>query len=327
MIGGADLTSVEAELSAGGPGGFALTFAVEKNSPLIAPFLLADGTPVPLRVVLVVTLNGVAEVIADGVMTDHQLTPGAAGRTATLTVRGTDLTALMDLIPFDGLPYPGTPVEARVLAVLAKYAALGVVPMIIPRAVLDVDDPLERIYRHQGTDLEYLRQLAAEAGYMFHLTPAPGTTTAYWGPELKVGPPQPALTADADVETNVESLSFTFTNDRQVLPIVMVHNQLTKIPISVPGVGLLNPPLGAVPPIPRRVEIVRGMARRSIPQAILFGLGRAAGSADSSKATRTTRSGSGASGGAGRSCRRWPGRCRRACPGSPSRRRRRTASS
>jgi hypothetical protein len=253
--------------------------------------LLSGGTPVPLRVVLVVTINGTPEVIADGVMIDHQLSPGANGRPGTLTVRGTDLTALMDLIPFDGFPYPGVPVEGRVALILAKYAALGVIPMVIPRAVLDVDNPLERIPRHQGTDLAYVRQLANEAGYVFHHTPGPlpGQTTAYWGPELKVGPPQPALTTDADAETNVESLSFSFTNDREVLPVVMVHNQLTKIPIPVPvpNVSLLNPPLGAVPPIPRRVEFVSGVARKSIPQALLHGLGRAAGSADCLTGTGT----------------------------------------
>jgi hypothetical protein len=279
------LTAAEAQLSATGPGGFSLSFAVPKNSALLTPFLLASGTPVPLRVVLMVTINGIPEVIADGVMTDTQVTPGTGGQPGTLTVRGTDLSAVMDLIPFDGLPYPAVPVEARVLLILAKYAALGVIPMIIPRFVQDVDNPLDKIATHKGTDLQYLQHLAAEAGYVFHVEPgpAPGTTTAYWGPEIKVGVPQPALTVDTDSHTNVESLAFTFSNDREVLPIVMIHNQLTKIPIPIPipNVSILNPPLGAVPPIPRRIEIVRGTAKRSIPQAILLGLGRAAGSADS----------------------------------------------
>ena len=284
------LTAAEAQSSSSGPGGFSLTFAVDKNSPLVPLFLLAGGTPVPLRVVLMVTVKGIPEVIADGVMTDHTLAPGSGGKPATLTIKGTDLTALMDLIPFDGLPYPAIPVEGRVLLCLAKYAALGVIPLVIPRAVFDVDNPLERIYRHRGTDLEYITQLAAEAGYVFHIDPgpAPGTSTAYWGPEIKVGPPQPALTTDSDIETNVESLSFSFKNDRGVLPVVMVHHQLTKAPIPVPippGVGLLNPPLGAIPPIPRKIEFIRGTGKMSVPQAILQGLGRAAGSADCVTAT------------------------------------------
>src|SRR5262249_45718957 len=149
-----------------------------------------------------------------------------------------------------------------------KYAAFGFIPLVIPRLLPDVDNPLDRIPRHQGTDLEYLEQLAEEAGYVFHLEPGPAplTNTAYWGPEIKVGVPQPALTM-ADTETNVDGLQFAFTNDRQVLPVVMVHNQLTRIPIPVPipDVSLINPPLGAVTPIPRQVRILKDTARLSIP--------------------------------------------------------------
>lgn len=281
------LTSIHVEAPASGPRGFELSFSVAKNSPLLTLFLLAGGTPVPFRVVLIVTLNGLPEVISDGLMTDYQMAPGSNGGPATLTIRGTDLSALMNFIPFDGFPYPAIPVEGRVLFCIAKYAAFGILPLVIPRLVPDVDDPLERIPRHQGTDLAYIQQLADEAGYVFHLEPGPAplTSTAYWGPEIKVGVPQPALTTDSDSETNVESLSFTFTNDRGVLPIVLVHNQLTKvpIPIPIPNVSLLNPPLGLLSPLPRGVKILKNTAKLSIPQAILRGLGEAGRSADSVK--------------------------------------------
>src|SRR5262249_19881717 len=45
-------------------------------------------------------------------------------------------------------------------------------------------------------------------------------------------------------------------------------------------VSLINPPLGAVTPIPRQVRILKDTARLSIPQAILRGLNTAGGSAD-----------------------------------------------
>jgi hypothetical protein len=279
------LTSIDVQTSTSGPSAFELKFAVAKNSPLLTLFLISGGAvPIPFRVVLIVTLNGVSEVISDGVMTDHQVTPGSNGGPATLTIRGTDLTALMDMIPFDGLPYPALPVEARVLLVLAKYAVLGLIPLVVPRLLPDVDNPLERISRHQGTDLDYVCQLAEEAGYVFYIEPGPVplTNTAYWGPEVKVGPVQPALTIDSDAETNVEGLNFTFTNDHAVMPIVMVHNQLTKLPIPVPipDVSLINPPLGVINPIPRRFKILNDTARLSVPQAILRGVGTASRSAD-----------------------------------------------
>ena len=48
---------------------------------------------------------------------------------------------------------------------------------------------------------------------------------AYWGPQIKVGPVQPALSADMDAYTNVESLHFTFDQEKNKIPIVY-HLQL-----------------------------------------------------------------------------------------------------
>ena len=46
---------------------------------------------------------------------------------------------------------------------------------------------------------------------MFILTwPKPGLNTAYWGPKIKVGPPQPALNVDIDAHTKEESINFSF---------------------------------------------------------------------------------------------------------------------
>ena len=58
------------------------------------------------------------------------------------------------------------------------------------------------------------------SGYVFYIDPGPvpGTNTAYWGPEIKVGVPQPALNLDMDAHTNVESLSFNFNTANTTLP-------------------------------------------------------------------------------------------------------------
>src|SRR6478735_5025535 len=110
--------------------GFELVFDVPKKSPLSTLFLLTGGVSIPLfRIVLAVTIGGTTEVLADGVMTDHEFKND--GTTATLHVRGKDLTAVMDIFELDGIPYPAMPVAVRALAVLAKYAALGVAPLVI----------------------------------------------------------------------------------------------------------------------------------------------------------------------------------------------------
>src|SRR5262245_519594 len=119
--------------------GFELTFALSNRSPLQTIFLLTGGSSIPLvRVVIAVTVNGTTQVLIDGVMTHHQITPGTDAGHSTLTVKGTDLTAVMDYIEFNGLPFPCMPAEARVALILAKYLILGVAPLVIPSVLIDV---------------------------------------------------------------------------------------------------------------------------------------------------------------------------------------------
>src|SRR5262245_20339192 len=191
--------------------GFELTFSLDRGSPLNTLFLLTGGSSIPVvRVVIAVTIRGQTSVLADGVMTHHQLSTPGAGRT-TLTMKGKDVSALMDIVELDGIPYPAMPQFIRVLAVLAKYTVIGCVPVAIPAIATDVPLPIDRIPRQQGTDYQYVKSVAAEVGWTFYLDPgpAPGICTAYWGPEIRVGAPQPALNADLDApDNNVTALSF-----------------------------------------------------------------------------------------------------------------------
>jgi hypothetical protein len=166
---------------------------------------------------------------------------------ATLTVTGEDLTKTMNLADLTGLPYPGLTPEARVELIVAKYAMFGIIPLIIPSFAPDVPLPVEQIPIHQGTDLGYVRDLAAETGYVFYIDPGPvpGTNTAYWGPEIKIGVPQPALNLDMDAHTNVESLNFGFNSADTTLPIVMIQNRLTRIPIPAANSQPESAPAGA----------------------------------------------------------------------------------
>jgi hypothetical protein len=176
------------------------------------------------------------------------------------------------------------PAEARVAAMLAKYVMFGIIPMIVPSILIDVPIPVFRIPSQRGTDLNYIKWLARRVGYVFYLEAGPnvGTSTAYWGPEIKVGAPQPALNINMDAHTNVESLNFTFDTEERTLPVIHIHNKETKaiIPIPVPDITPLNPPLGLIPPIPKGLKPVRGMAKYSPIEAALIGLAKAAKSSD-----------------------------------------------
>ena len=278
------LTSVEVTSNTDGPSGFQLTFLLSNTSPLQTIFLVAGAQTPMLRVIVVVTLNGTPQVLMDGVMTRQEVTAGTKPGEVQLRITGEDLTKAMDLIDFSGLPFPAMPVEARVLLTIAKYAVFGLIPLVIPTLLMDVPIPIERIPSQQGTDLQYLRLLAAEAGYVFYIEPGPvpGTNTAYWGPEIKVGVPQPALNLDMDAHTNVQSLSFSFNSANTTLPIVFIQNQLTKIPIPlpIPKLNPLQPPLGVIPAPITNVTVLRDTAKLSPMAAILKGMAEASRSAD-----------------------------------------------
>lgn len=271
--------------SGGSQSGFELSFTVDKKSPLQTLFLLTGGAGIPiLRVVIAVSVGGTTHVLSDGVMTHHELTTD--GPTATLRVKGKDLTAVMDIVPLDGLPYPAMPPAVRVLAALAKYAALGCAPLVVPSLLEDVPIPVDRIPRHQGTDYAYVTALAEEVGHVFYVDPGPvpGVSKAYWGPEIRVGAPQPALNAGLDgPHDNVTSLGFTFDKEAKELPVVYIQEPLSKapIPVPIPDVTPLNPPLGLVPPLPPKVTFLTDTAKLDPLAAAMRGIGYATRHSDS----------------------------------------------
>jgi hypothetical protein len=282
------LISVQVTTAAGhrSPSGFELKFNVSNRSPLHTAFLLSGGSMLPImRVIIILTMNGTPEVLMDGVITKQDTTPGGAGGQSTVTLSGVDPTALMGLIDFDGFPFPAMTPELRVLAILAKYAFFGIVPVVIPTLLPDFPVPVERIPRQKGKDIEYINQLADEAGYVFYIEagPMPFMNKGYWGPEIKFGVPQRALNGpEMGAEANIESINPTFDKEAKTLPVVFIHNQLTKmpIPIPVPDFNPLQPPLGLVPPLPLKIEFQNNTAKLSPIQAALTGLAEAARSSD-----------------------------------------------
>ncbi|MGI8686235.1 MAG: hypothetical protein ACR2MO_14305 [Acidimicrobiales bacterium] len=274
------------------PGGFELEFQLDNRSPLHTLFLLTGGSQLPIfRVVVMVTVNGTPDVLIDGVVTKQSVKPGAGTGHSLMTVTGVDLTAVLGLIDFSGIPYPGMADEIQVLLILAKYAFLGIVPVVLPTILPTVESPTTHYDTQWGNDLDYIEQKAEETGYVFHLTagPVPGVSTAYWGPVVKVGVPQPALNLDMDAYSNVKTLSFDFDAERKVQPIVFIQNKETKlpIPIPIPDITPLKPPLGLVPPLARKIQKVPGTGGLSPVRAALLGLAKAARSDDAVKATGT----------------------------------------
>jgi hypothetical protein len=284
------LDSVQVTTAAGSASGFQMSFQFSSKSELNTFFIIAGAmnsgpaTP-PLRVMLIITLNGTPQPLFDGVMTNVEVQAGSNGSPGMVTVTGEDLTKVMDMFDFSGLPYPAMPIEARVALICAKYAAFGLIPLVIPVLFPDVPIPVDKIPAHKGTDLQYIQQLAEEAGYIFYIEPGPvaGTNIAYFGPEIKVGVPQPALNVDMDALTNVENMNFSFDPTKGVLPVVFIQNQLTRvpIPIPIPNINPLQPPLGVLSTTISNLKILKDTAKMNPMQAILRGLNEAKKSQDS----------------------------------------------
>lgn len=281
------LASVKVQMGSGeSQGGFEMSFDLPPRSPLRTLFLISGGGGgVPLmRVVLVVIIDGRSESIVDGIATNVETVPGAGG-IGQLVVKGKDLSALMQVIDFPSLPYPAMPPSLRVLTILAKYAALGVIPLVIPSLVDEPPLPTKRIPLQRGNDYEYVQQLARESGYVFYLEPGPvpGTSKAYWGPEIRIGIPQPALTTGMDALTNVENISFNFDRQRKDMPVVYFQESVSKvgIPIPVPDLNPLAPPLGLIPPLPPNLRKLDDTAHLTTGAAFMRGLAHAAAHSDS----------------------------------------------
>jgi len=253
--------------------GFQLTFTVGKTSPLQLALLPAGYfDPMITRVVIIVTMNGLPRVLMDGIVTRHEVTPSNSPGQSTLTITGEDLSVLMDVLQIR-IPYPAMPIAAKVALILAKYAVYGIVPVIVPPFVDSPPLPTKSIPAQTGTDRQYIKGLASQCGYIFYVQagPAPLTSTAYFGPDLPIPLPQPALSVNMDWQTNVESLSFSLDGLAKKVVITTIMDPVTgkiPIPVPVPNISILHPPLGLRLTPPAKIEFSTELANLPFDQAI-----------------------------------------------------------
>jgi hypothetical protein len=198
-------------------------------------------------------------VLIDGVVTRHEVAPSNEAGQSTLTVTGEDLTVLMDVIELPIMRYPGMPIVARLNLLLVKYAVFGVIPLVIPPIFPDVPIPTDQIPSQTGSDLAYIKKMAEQTGYIFYLQPgpAPGSSVFYFGPDIRIPIPQPALSINMDANTNVETLNFSLDGLAKKVVVMTIMDPITgkiPIPIPVPNISLLRPPLGAAPTPPMKIS-------------------------------------------------------------------------
>ncbi|MGH8082011.1 MAG: hypothetical protein ACREP7_15665, partial [Lysobacter sp.] len=225
-----------------------------------------------------VTLGGMPHVLMDGIVTRQDLAPSSDPGQSTLTITGEDLSAAMDLIEL-AIPYPNMSDTVQAYAVLAKYAAFGVAPIVIPGFIPEQPIMTEKIESQNGTDLSHLRRIADANGFVFYVEPGPlpGQSIAYLGLDIRIPVTQPALSVNMDANTNVESLSFGLDGLAKETMLVTINDPVTgriPIPIPIPAVSIFQPPLGARPTPPLKMVLSRDTGGDSVPFTIKKVLGR-----------------------------------------------------
>ncbi|HJV61274.1 MAG TPA: hypothetical protein VJ743_10045 [Albitalea sp.] len=253
--------------------GFQLSFALGKNSPLQTTMLPAGYfDPISTRVIVIATVNGFPNVIMDGIVTRQEMAPSSEPGQSTLTITGEDLSVLMDVVEIKR-PFVALDDTLTLYEVLAPYAAFGVVPIVIPSLFVDVPIPTEGWKTQTGTDLQLIKKMAALNGYVFYVEPGPlpGQSIAYFGPDIRIPVPQPALSINMDAATNVESLSFSLDGLAKEVMIVTVMDPITHkipIPIPIPNISIFQPPLGARPTPPAKIRFAKNVEGQSVPEVL-----------------------------------------------------------
>jgi hypothetical protein len=220
------LRSVEVTHSDEGRSGFQIVFEVGRSGPLdlLDYGLLSSPLLKPFnRVIMIVIFNAFPRVLMDGIIANQELAPGNEPGTSTLTITGEDVSVMMDREE-KAVEHPAQDETVIALKLIGSYAQYGLIPKVIPPMAIDPPIPIERIPVQRDTDLRFLQSLAERHGYVFYVTPGPVpfTNTAYWGPPVRVGVPQRALSVNMGADTNVESVNFQ--ND--ALATTMVSGQV-----------------------------------------------------------------------------------------------------
>lgn len=272
------LQSVEVHTS-GDRSGFQLTFTMGKKS-LLQLALLPAGyfDPITTRVIILITLNGVPNVLMDGFITRQEMSPSSEAGKSTLTITGEDVTVAMDLVQVT-MSYPSMPEVAQVTMILGRYGLLGITPLVVPPFFPVTRSPSDGWITQTETDLDHIRGLASENGYVFYVEPGPfpGQNLAYFGPDIRIPTPQPALSINMDSHTNVESLCFSLDGLKKRVDVITIFDPATgRIPVSVPmpEINIYKPPLGGRPLPPAKTVYERTSSTLQFDEALKRAIGR-----------------------------------------------------
>jgi hypothetical protein len=279
------LQSVEVNHSDEERSGFQITFQVGRGPVALNDYLLLQNPLLKVfnRVILVVTLNATPRVLIDGFITHKELSPGTEPGTSTLTVTGEDVSLKLDKEE-KSAEHPAQDETVIANKIILSYAQYGLIPLVIPPLSIDPPIPIERVPVQQDTDLDYLVELARRHAYVFYILPGPVpfTNTAYWGPPVRVGLPQRALSVNLGGETNVNSINIRYNALTPTIVSGQVQDRTTNRSFPVQTFASLRVPLALRPAWLTERSNVRSRQFRQTGLNVTQALARAQAETDAS---------------------------------------------
>ena len=216
------LVSVEVKVEDVGTSGFQLVFSIDKQSPLQILFLLSGGVAAAVHARSDCGHRQRREQRAD--RRRHHQQPDLARRQRLQLYpddyrQGPDRTN--EPVELERLPLsrpvrrrPGSPCSWSNMRCSASFRSSSRASLPISRS-RSTAFPARRARTWNTYGTWQMRRAMSSTSMP---GPAIGTSTAYWGPQIKVGPVQPALSVDMDAYTNVESLHFNFDQEKNKIP-------------------------------------------------------------------------------------------------------------
>ncbi len=188
--------------------GFQIAFSLGKMSPLQTMLAVGFLDPMITRVVVVATMRGIPNVIMDGVVTRQEM-PSATTRAidAHADRRGPEHPDGRDRVQ---IVLSGDDRRGPDRSNSGKYAMFGVMPVVIPPLIDTPESPTKAtISQTVPTGITSRTRGPLRLRLLRRTGPGAAASLAYFGPDVRLPIPQPALFVNSDWATNVESLSFS----------------------------------------------------------------------------------------------------------------------
>lgn len=273
------LEKVEVTQHDEGRSGFQITFRTGRGGPadLLDDPIMAEGlAKANMRVVVTIIHGAIPRVLSDGLITHQQLLPGSKPGEGKLVITGEDVSLAMDRKE-KLVEHPVQPELLIAGKICLEYAQYGLAPLPVPPLLIDPPPLTERIPVQRGTDLQYLKKLAARFGYVFYVIPGPlpAQNIGYWGPPKRIGVPQPPLTTNMGAMSNVQDLQFSYDSQKPVQVSGHTQDRTSNKSMPVQASASTRTPLAAGVPDPTSMRTVLAppCSGLSVQQAMAYAQG------------------------------------------------------